>query len=93
MGLRSTRRREWLVDIEFRKRETFAYACEAYSRILEQAPRPSDRVKLLEEYAEGPMPNDDRVNPDELMAILREAVTKRNGWKAIHRGCGRNWAG
>ena len=93
VGLRSTRRREWLVDIEFRKRETFAYACEAYSRILEQAPRPSDRVKLLEEYAEGPMPNDDRVNPDELMAILREAVTKRNGWKAIHRGCGRNWAG
>ena len=33
-GLRQTRRREWLLDIEFRKRETFAYACEAYACVL-----------------------------------------------------------
>ena len=33
LGLPSSRRREWLLEIEFRKRETFAYACEAYSRI------------------------------------------------------------
>jgi hypothetical protein len=36
-GLPFTRRREWLLPIEFRMRETFAYACEAYSRIVEVA--------------------------------------------------------
>jgi len=35
IGLPATRRREWLLDIDYAKRETFAYACEAYSRILE----------------------------------------------------------
>jgi len=33
-GLDETRRREWLLDIDFRMRETFAYACEAYARVL-----------------------------------------------------------
>jgi hypothetical protein len=28
IGLRETRTKEWLLDIEYRKRETFAYACE-----------------------------------------------------------------
>ena len=27
VGLSVTRRREWLLDIDYRKRETFAYAC------------------------------------------------------------------
>jgi len=35
IGLPYTRNREWLLEIDFRKRETFAYSCEAYSRILE----------------------------------------------------------
>lgn len=35
IGLPSTRRREWILDIDFAKRETFAYPCEAYSRILD----------------------------------------------------------
>ena len=30
IGLAETKGREWLLDIEYRKRETFAYACEAY---------------------------------------------------------------
>ena len=30
LGLKETRRREWLLDIAYLKRETFAYACEAY---------------------------------------------------------------
>ena len=34
-GLPQTRRNEWLLDIAFRKRETFAYACEFYSLILQ----------------------------------------------------------
>lgn len=35
IGLRETRRREWLLKIEFARREAFAYACETYSRIHE----------------------------------------------------------
>jgi hypothetical protein len=35
IGLSASPRQEWLLDIEYRKRETFAYACERYSRILE----------------------------------------------------------
>ena len=34
IGLPVSRRREWLLDIDFRKRELFAYACEAFSCIL-----------------------------------------------------------
>jgi hypothetical protein len=29
IGIRETRRREWPLDIDYIKRETFAYACEA----------------------------------------------------------------
>jgi hypothetical protein len=34
VGLPETRRREWLLEIAFQKRETFAYACEAFSRVV-----------------------------------------------------------
>lgn len=87
MDLPSTRYREWLLEIEFRKRETFAYACEAYSRIIEHARRPDERRELVEEYAGGPMPNDERVDAGELIDILREAVSARNGWKRILARC------
>src|ERR1039457_5205527 len=36
IGLRETRTKVWLLDIEYRKRETFAYSCEAWARILER---------------------------------------------------------
>jgi hypothetical protein len=46
VGLRQTRRKEWLLDIEYRKRETFAYSCEAYAR-LQRKPKtqPLARVR------------------------------------------------
>ena len=47
VGLPETRRREWLLDIAFAKRETFAYACETYSRILELSDSAVARRKLL----------------------------------------------
>ena len=50
IGLRETRTKEWLLDIEYRKRETFAYACEAYARVLERGKRPAERLALAEEY-------------------------------------------
>ena len=87
IGLPETRRREWLLDIDFAKRETFAYSCEAYSRILELGKTPLDRFRLLSDHAGGPMPPDDRVDKDEYVDILREAVSARNGWKRILDRC------
>ncbi len=88
VGLPHTRYREWLLEIEFSKREQFAYACEAYSRILEQAKNPGDRRRLHAEYAEHWLPTaDDRVDGEELIATLAEAVNARNGWKRILKRC------
>lgn len=43
IGLRETRAKQCLLDIDYRKRETFAYACEAYACIFERGKRrPSD---------------------------------------------------
>lgn len=87
IGLPATRRREWLLDIDYAKRETFAYSCEAYSRILELGKTRSARIRLWSEHAEGTMPPDDRVDEDEYVDILREAVSARNGWKRIFERC------
>ena len=87
VGLRETRRREWLLEINFAKRETFAYTCEAYSRILELGETRTARSRLLSEHAEEPMPPDDRVEGAEYVDILREAVAARNGWKRILERC------
>ena len=43
IGLPETRTKEWLLDIEFRQRETFAYSCEAYARIVARARNPAER--------------------------------------------------
>lgn len=87
LGMRSTRNREWLLPIAFRKRETFAYACEAYSRVIALAKRASDRTALVEEHLErGGFP-DERVDASEYAEILREAVRARNGWKRILARC------
>jgi hypothetical protein len=87
IGLRETHRREWLLEIEFAKRETFAYACETYSRIHDLGPGLRARQTLLAEYAQGPMPADDRLDVNEYLDILREAVAARNGWKRILARC------
>ena len=83
VGLRETRSREWLLPIDFRKRETFAYACEAFSRILELGARPADRRRLVEELEQESFPGIDGVVADDVIDILREAVLARNGWKHI----------
>lgn len=68
-------------------RETFAYACEAYGRILDLGSRPSDRRKLLSELLDGPMPNDHRVDENDYRDILTAAVAERSGWRLILRRC------
>ena len=87
VGLEQTRRREWLLDIEYQMRETFAYCCEAYSRILVLGATGSQRRELLAEHAEQYMITDASVNRDEYHDILREAVGARNGWKRILTRC------
>lgn len=88
VGLPHTRYREWLLDIDFSRREQFAYACEAYSRILEQAKSPADRRRLHAEYAEHWLPTaEERIDREALIVTLAEAVGARNGWKRILKQC------
>jgi len=86
VGLPFSRRKEWLLEIEFRKRETFAYSCEVFARIVEQASTAKTRLALVEQYAADPF-GDERVDLQEHVNILREAATARNGWKRIHARC------
>lgn len=87
IGLREIRGRDWLLEIDFRKRETFAYACEAYSRVLELGDDRPARKMLMPQIESGPMPTDDGVDAAEYLDILREAVAGRNGWKHILERC------
>jgi hypothetical protein len=87
IGLRETSRREWLLDIEFRKRETFAYCCEAYSCILEFSPGTAERRRLVEELAGRSTLSDESIDRAEYLDILREAASARNGWKRILVRC------
>lgn len=87
LGLGESSRREYLLNIDYAKRETFAHACEAYSRISSIAAGVKQRQETLERHAEGYLPPDNRVDRDEYLDILGEAVQCRNGWKRILRRC------
>ena len=87
VGLTHTRRREFLLNIAFAKRELFAYACEAYSRILEQAGSPADRQRLYADYAARWIPAVDGFDQSELVDALADAVAARNGWKRVLQRC------
>jgi hypothetical protein len=80
--LRETRKREWLLEIDFTKRETFAYACEAYSRICELGENLRARRTLLSGHEQELQPPDERVNAVEYLSILREAVSPQ--WLEAH---------
>jgi len=86
-GLPFTRRREWMLDIAFRKRETFAYACEAYASIRERSSRASERPDLARQFAACFTTSDERVVPAEVADIVMEATGRRNGWKVILERC------
>ena len=85
-GLPFTRKREWLLPIKFQMRETFAYACEAFSRISDDAANRAERRRRFAEYRGHHVPGmaDD---PAELLDILAEAVEARKGWKKILKRC------
>ena len=87
VGLKETPRRDKLLDIDYRKRETFAYACEAYSCIVAKGGTAADRGAALDAHAGGWLPGDESINVDEYLDILQEAVAARNGWKRILQRC------
>ena len=87
IGLPETRTRHALLNIHYAKRETFAYACEAYSRILTMSDSAKSRRDALALHAQGPLPNEDIVDRDEYLDILGEAVSVRTGWKRILQAC------
>jgi hypothetical protein len=87
VGLPETRTREFLLNIAFAKREVFAYACEAYSRILERSKGPADRRRLHAAYVKNGVPDDDRISRDELVDVVASAAEARNGWKHILAHC------
>lgn len=82
-----TRTKEWLLDIEYRKRETFAYSCEAYARVLERAKSPSERLALAADYGSTVRISEERVDFAEVAGIVAEAAAARNGWKVILARC------
>jgi len=87
MGLPETSTREWPLAIAYGKRELFAYACEAYSRIVELGPMRQARLALVCDLASGHVPGTDHLDAHEYVSVLTEAAGARNGWKRILRRC------
>lgn len=86
MGLPETRGRKYPLAIHYSKRETFAYACEAYARIIERASSAAERQALARDFA-GFGEGDSRVDPSEVAAIVRDACARRYGWAHIRDAC------
>jgi hypothetical protein len=86
LGFRKTGRKEWLLNIEYMKRETFAYACEAYSCVLQRGKGPAERRALAEEYSRQKHISDER-DAAEVASIVQAASAARNGWKVILGRC------
>ncbi|WP_233411908.1 hypothetical protein [Paraburkholderia kururiensis] len=82
IGLPERRHCATPLDIAFRQRETFAYACEAYSRILAMTQGREARQAALERHTASGLPPDERVDHGQYLAILPEAV--RAQWLAVH---------
>jgi hypothetical protein len=87
IGLRETRTKEWLLDIEYRQRETFAYSCEAYACIVARAKSPAARRELAADYGSERRISEERVDPSAVASIVAEAASARNGWKVILARC------
>lgn len=88
LGLPETRRRERLLDIDFRERENFAYACEFYSWVLEQSSDAPSRRRLATEVFRTKWLVDDSADAEEVADIVLDAARAPAGWKVILRRCG-----
>jgi hypothetical protein len=79
--LQVRRGQERFVDIEFCHRELFAYASEAYSRVILHAERKS-RIAFAEKMQEGAF-SFPRAELADVSALVLEAARARNGWRVI----------
>jgi hypothetical protein len=80
-GLHVRRGQERFVDIEFCRRELFAFACEAYSRVVRHNERKS-RISFAEEMKERAL-SFPRDQIEEVAALVLSASRARNGWRVI----------
>jgi hypothetical protein len=80
-GLQVRRSQERFVDIEFCHRELFAYAREAYSRVILHGERRS-RIRFAEELPDAAF-SFPRGQIQELAALVLSAARARNGWRLI----------
>lgn len=87
IGLPETRTRKCLLEIDYRKREEFAYACEAFSCICERGGDRTGRHELAAEFARKVPYPASAVDVAEVAAMVQEAVVARNGWKTILAHC------
>ena len=79
--LHTRRGQERFVDVEFRHRELFAFACEAYSRVVLQGGRKS-RIAFAEKMHDGAF-SFPRSQVEEVAALVLGAARARNGWRVI----------
>jgi hypothetical protein len=69
------------VDVEFRHYELFAFACEAYSRVVQHGGRRS-RLSFAGQMPESAF-SFPRNQMEELAALVLKAAHARNGWRVI----------
>ena len=81
-GLHVRRRQEMFVDVEFRHRELFALACEAYSRVTRHRDRQS-RISFAEKMQEDAF-SFPTGRIEEVAALVLAAARARNGWQVIY---------
>lgn len=86
-GLPQTRTREWLLEIDFHQRETFAYACEAFSCVVDGAADRRERTQRALAFAQGHRFPVDAVDMPEVIDIVCAAAASRSGWKLILARC------
>ena len=78
-GFHVRRGQERFVDIEFHHRELFAYACEAYSRVVLHGDRKS-RIAFAEEMPDAAF-SFPQTEIKEVAALVLSAARARNGWR------------
>ena len=88
LGLPERGRSEWLLDIDFRKRELFAYACEFWSRISTEASDRKARLELIERLVPRLENFRGEFDPKLMRELLEAAARSRNAWRRISKQCG-----
>jgi hypothetical protein len=82
-GLCTGRHQERFVDVDLPHYELFAYACEAYSRVVQQGDRKS-RIAFAGRMTEGAF-SFPRRELNEIAPLILRAAAARNGWRVLRQ--------